>query len=297
MARSTPTIYQQLLAAKNAQSALNVITSASQVAIWNLWLWITAQSENIFEQYCDQFTANLETLILNAPAITPMWIVQMCKFFQYSASNPQVLQVNVSNTYPFVSLSYPNVNSLYNVVSQAACLNNGNNIIIIKVTGASAPLDGSPGTGGLMCQALISFLNTVLPPNIQYILVNDAADLIYIGAQIYYNASYSGVIQANVQSAITTYLQSIPFNGVVTLSALEEAILAVAGVNDIVLNNVAWRKATDPTPTGGPPPTNENNLVANNTIIARNYQTYAGYVVTETTSAYTITNSLSFIAS
>lgn len=296
MARSIPVIYQQLLAAKTAQTQLNSLNSNSQVSIWNLWLWITAVGQNLFEQLCDLFQTNMETLIANAPAITAQWIVQMCKYFQYNAANPQVLQVNVTDTYPFVTLSYPVLNSSYNQVTQAACVNNLNGQVIIKVTGASGPLDGiatnQAGFPGPIAQALISYLNLILPPNIQYLLINDNADLIYIQAQIYYNASYSGVIQANTQAAITAYLQSIPFNGVFTLSALEEAILGVAGVNDLIFFNVYWRTATD-----SPPPAAENKLVSNYTVAARNYQTYAGYVIPETQSGYTLSNSLTFIAS
>lgn len=298
MARSIPVIYNQLLQAKNAQSNLTQLNSNSQVSIWNLWLWITAVGQNLFEQLCDLFQTNMETLIANAPAITAQWVVAMCKYFQYSASNPQVAQVNVSDAYPFVTIGYPAVNTTYNVVTQAACVNNSNNQVIIKVTGASGPLDGSPGISGPVCTALISYLNEILPPNIGYLLVNDAADQIYINANIYYNAGYSGIIRTNVPAAITAYLQAIPFNGIFQLSDLEQAILNVPGVDDVVFINVYWRKGSDTAPSGGPPPTNEpNQLVHNQTLVARNYQTYAGYVITEQTSNYQVGQSLNYIAS
>src|ERR1700722_14272399 len=106
MARSIPVIYNQLLQAKNAQSNLSQLNSNSQVSIWNLWLWITAVGQNLFEQLCDLFQTNIETLIANAPVFTPQWIAQMCKNFQYSATNPQVVQVNVTDTYPYVTIGY-----------------------------------------------------------------------------------------------------------------------------------------------------------------------------------------------
>lgn len=293
MARSIPVIYNQLLAAKNAQTPLNVLTSSSQVSIWNLWLWITAVGQSLFEQLCDLFQSNMETLIANAPSLTSAWIVQLCKNFQYSSTSPQYLQMNVSNTYPFLYYSYPVVNPVLNVVSQASVTSNTNGQLLIKVAGAGpAPLDGAAGISGPQCVALISSLLVQLPVDTHFTLINNNADQILIDAQVFYNASYSGVIQANMQAAINAYLSSIPFNGVFTVSALEQAMLAVPGVTDLILNQVSWRQATDPAP-----PAAENNLVLANTVISRNYQSYAGYIVSETTAGYTLANTITYTAS
>lgn len=138
----------------------------------------------------------------------------------------------------------------------------------------------------------------------EYLLINDLADRLFIQAQVYYNASYSGVIQATMSTAINNYLSGLPFNGVVTISALEEAMLAVPGVTDVVLQNVYWRTDTQGNPSapyfgtppsGGPPPTNAyyfgQMLVNDYTLISRSYPTYAGYVETEQTGGYEITSS------
>ena len=293
MARSIPVIYQQLLTAKNTQTPLNSLNSNSQVSIWNLWLWITAVGQNLFEQLCDLFTANLETLIYNAPVFTPQWIVQMCKNFQYSATNPQVVQLNVSNTYPYLTITYPVVNTSLCPITQAAVVSNTNHELIIKVAGNREPISG------VAFAALPSYLSEILTPDTQYLLINDNPDLLFIRAQIFYNASYSGVIQASVQTAINNYLMSIPFNGVITVSDLEESVLAVAGVSDIILNDVYLRRATDAAPTGGAapstPPGNElNQLVKSNTLISRNAPTYAGYVIPETASGYTLNDFITY---
>ncbi len=310
MARSIPVIYQQLLAAKQAQSNLNDLSSSSQVSIWNLWLWITAVGQNLFEQLCDLFQTDIETLIANAPVFTPQWIAQMCKNFQYSATNPQVVQVTVADTYPYVTIGYPVVNSLLCPVTQAAVAvpSNANGQIVIKVTGATGPLDGAPGISGPICTALISYLDLILPPNVEYLLINDLADRLYIQAQVFYNASYSGVIQANMGTAINTYLSGLPFNGIFTVSALEEAMLAVPGVSDVMLQNIYWRTDAQGNPNapyfgtapgGGPPPTNSyytgQMLVSNYKVNTRNYQTYAGYIETEQTNMYAITSSITYL--
>jgi hypothetical protein len=288
MARSIPVIYNQLLQQKNTQTALNNLNSTSQVSIWNLWLWITAVGQNLFEQLCDLFQANIESQIANAPVFTPQWIVQMCKLFQYSASNPQYVQLNTSQSYPYLSISYPIVNSSLCPITQAAVVATTNKELLIKVASNSTPLSSAQIT------ALGSYLNEILTPDTHYTIMSLNADSVMIQAQVYYNASYSGVISASMNAAINTYLANIPFNGVFTVSDLETAMLNVTGVDDVVLQNIYWRTYTQGLsglPSGGPPPTNSyyagQILVSDYTLIYRNYQTYAGYVVAESTTGYT----------
>ncbi len=308
MARSIPVIYNQLLTAKNAQSNLSNLNSTSQVSKWNLWLWIIAVGQSILEQLQDANIAQMETNISNTPALTAQWIAQMCKNFQYSVSSPQTLQLTVTDTFPYVSISYPVINPFLCPVAQCSVTSNNNGQIIIKVATLSGsppalgPLDGTAGsTSGATCMALQSYLNTILPPNIHYVLINDNPDRLYIEANVFFNASYSGVVQVNMNSAINAYLAGIPFNGTVTVSALEEAMLAVPGVNDVVLNNVFWRQAIQTGLTGGPPPSNSfysaQLLVTGSMVRSRNYQTYAGYVIAEDTTGYTPADAVTYIPS
>ncbi len=145
MARSIPVIYNQLLEQKNSQLPLSDLNSTSQVSKWNLWLWITAAGQNLFEQLCDLFQANMEMQIANAPVFTPQWIVQMCKNFQYSLTTPQILQLNISDSYPYLTVNYPIIDKSLCPVAQAAVVFNNNGAIIIKVAkstlGILGPLD------------------------------------------------------------------------------------------------------------------------------------------------------------
>lgn len=292
MARPIALIYQQLLAQKNSDSNLSGLTSNSKVSIWGLWLWLMAAAQGIFEQLTDAFIANTETIVAYAPVMSLPWIAQICKVFQYSASNPQVINLNISNTYPFFTVGYPVIDTSLQVITQAAAINNNNSQIVIKVASNSSPLS-SP-----QLAALKSYLNNILSPDINYVIITLNADLLIVQGQVFFDAAYSGVIQANMNAAINAYLVSIPFNGIVTVSALEEAMLAVSGVKDVVLQNIYWRKSTDPSPSGGIPPSNNPNspLVKNEQLMNRNYQTYAGYVIIETTSGYTLNDTITYTA-
>lgn len=283
MARPTAVIYQQLLAAKNAQSQLNTANSNSQVAKWNLWLWITAICQNLFEQLSDLLVSQIESSIANAIVFTCAWWVTWLKYFQYSAVNPQVIEVGSDG-----SLSYPVVNPTLNVISQAAVVPVSNRSILIKIATGSPP---SQITDSGTLAAINSFISNSMIPGTQYTLIAAAADRLLFYATIYFSGAYSGVIVANVQAAITNYLLAIPFNGTLTLSDIIETILNVPGVNDVVLNNISSRQATQ-----AAPPTPGIQLVTNNDLIVRNYQTYAGYIIPEDTAGYTLVQTLTFIA-
>lgn len=291
MARSIPVIYNQLLQAKNAQSNLSGLNSNSQVSIWNLWLWITAAGQSLFEQLCDLFQSNMETLIVNAPVFSPQWIAQMCKNFQYSASNPQYLQVTVSNTYPYVTINYPVVNNTLCPITQAAITTINNRSVLIKVAAGTypsiAPLDGSPGVTGPICTALTSYLKILMPPGTQWSILNVNADQVFIQSNVYVNGSYMGTVKANMNTAINNFFAAIPFNGTFEVSQLMEAMLAVQGVTDVILNNVQVRTATTAFGAG-------TSLVLNNALVNRNWATFAGYAIPETTAGKTLNDQITY---
>lgn len=291
MARSIPVIYNQLLQQKASQTALNSLNSTSQVSKWNLWLWITAVSQNLFEQLCDLFQANIEAQIVNAPVYTPQWIVSKLLQFQYSETSPQVVLDTTNFT-----INYPTVNPSLQIISQAAVQINASRTITLLV--ASGP-PGSmvPTFSGILDPkylALQSYVNTWMIPGTQYSLVSLGPDVVYVQAQVWYDASYSGVIQDNMESAINNFLAAIPFDGTFTVSGLEEAMLNVGGVEDVWLNNV-WVQ-TNAEWTTNPPPdwTYGTYLVQGNNVVTRYWQTYSGYAVAETTSGYTLSDSITY---
>ena len=249
MARSIPVIYNQLLQQKAAQTNLGDLTSNSQVSKWSLWLWITAVSQNLFEQLCDLFQANIEKAIANAPVYTPQWIVAKIKQFQYSTDVAQLVVLDTTN----FTINYPTVNPTYQIISQAAVEINSSRSITIKVAGGSPLSPVFAGTDDPIYHALVSYINAWMIPGTQYTLVSFSPDIVYIQASVWYDASFSGVIQGNMKSTINNFLTSIPFDGKFTVSGLEEAMLNVDGVEDVVLNNI-WVQTNAEYSDSVPPP-------------------------------------------
>lgn len=283
MARTTDEIESQILDNVAADTTLGpLLTSSSKRAIYRLWAFIQATAIEMHEQLIDIFTANVESVAAMAAPSTANWLQNQILNFQYSPTNPQIIQlVNFAPQYPVVDPTLL-------IISRCSVTTSLSNQVVLKVATGNPPGPlSSP-----QIAALTAFLN---PPNgigvagINYIIQSLAADQIYIQANIFYQGQYSSVIQVNVIAAITAYLAAIPFNGVVKLSDLEGAVKAVAGVNDVVFQNVSARAASVGFGSGTP-------LVVNQNEMSRIYATVAGYIVGETTGGQDLPNTLTFTA-
>jgi hypothetical protein len=279
MSRTIAEIKAQILAEKANQPGLSGLTSTSQVSIFNLWAYVQAVAISIQEGLWDLFKTNLEAEIAKAPTGTETWLSDQIYKFQYDATTPQIIYLD-SNYTP----QYPVVNPNYRIITRASVKTLLSRIVSVKVAKSNPPVE-------LTTQELNSlkgYLDTINFAGVQYIANSYPSDKLMVGATIYYDGQYSSTITADTTTAINNYLQTLPFDGFVKLSKLEDAIQSVVGVNDVVLNNIALR--ADSVPFSG-----TVYLLQNNTEIYRQYPMYSGYAVLENTSGHTITDTLTFV--
>ena len=265
MARSISVIKQQLLDAKNAEAALAGLTSTSQVSIWNAQLRVQATVINLFEQLQDIFKAEIEAIADATAPSTPSWVQDRVFKFQYDAADPQIIQL-----VDFVP-AYPVVDATKRIVTRCSVKTDDNKQVNVKVAKSEPPAVLSTAEAN----ALKSYLDHIMPAGVSVNLVNLVSDKLYVEADIYYDGQYASIISDNVITAMKAFLAAIPFDGIMKLSSLTDAIQDVAGVNDVVLKNVKARRddvlfasATD--------------LVLNYDVITRSWDAYAGYIVEET---------------
>ena len=280
MARQISEIQQQMLDNIAGDSVLgSLLTSTSRRAIYRLFTYIVAVAINALEQLIDIFTANVESIAAAAAPATPAWLQSQILKFQYSTTNPQVVQL--INFAP----AYPVVDETLRIITRCSVTTNLSNNVLIKVATGEPPaaLDNS------QLAALQSYVNEIGIAGVIYNVTSEASDKLYVQANVYYQGQYSAVIKANVVAAIGTFLASIPFNGQMKISDLEDAITGVEGVNDVVLVNVKARSNATPFASG-------SYLVQNQLTIGRLWSTIAGYMVGETTNGQTLNDSLNFIA-
>lgn len=281
MARTIAQIKQQLLDAKNAQAKLSTLNSPSQVSYWNLWLFVQAVAISFFEQILDLYKLALEAIAAAAPVGTPIWVKARVLLFQYDASNPQILGFDTTT----FTVSYPVVDATKKIITQCSVLTDNNRIVNIKVAKSSPP----QALSAPELSALTSYCNVFKFAGVENEVISLPPDQVKIGARVYYDGQYSAVIQAAVITALNNYLAGIPFDGAIKVSGIEDAIQAVLGVNDVIIDDIVARD--DATPYGG-----GTILVQSSQVLIRIYNTVAGYIVGETTAGQTFADTITLIA-
>ncbi len=280
MARPIAEIQTQILDNIAADSVLgSLLTSTSKRAIYRNFAYIIAVAINALEQLIDIFTANVESIAAKAAPATPAWLQDQIFKFQYSATNPQVIQL-----IDFAP-AYPVPDTTLQIITRCSVTTNLSNSVIIKVAKGDTP---GPLTSDEL-SALQDYINTIGIAGVVYTATSNDSDKLYVQANVYYKGQYSAVIQANVIAAIESFLSAIPFNGQAKVTDLENAIRNVDGVNDVVLVNVKARANSTAFASG-------SYLVQNQQVIGRLWNTVAGYIVGETDSGNTLADSLNFIA-
>lgn len=234
----------------------NPITPSKTSAI-GLIISIVAWSINFLEQIMDTFTGEVESIIAAGIPETEEWIRQQAFNFQYSATNPQVIQLN-----PDFSISYPVVDPSLRIINNCAVVGDGNGGVKIKVTSNAGLLTGPQSA------AFASYLDAILGGDINYSVINANPDTLDIFGTVYYNGQYAGNIVATVTAAVNAYLTSLGFNGIVKLSDLIDTIRTTPGVTDFQPSDVYA------SPFGGTP----QYLVKASNIQTREYQTNSGQI-------------------
>jgi hypothetical protein len=276
MARTVAQIKQSMLDAKNAETALNGLTSTSQTAKWNLYFFIVASCIAIFEQLQDLFKSDLETIAATVAPSTPQWTRNKVLKFQTG----DVAELNTST---FV-IEYPVINEANRILTRCAVVTAPNRTVLIKVAKNEPPV---PVSSGELAE-LNTYIGTFNPAGIAYIIINANSDKMEVAADIYYNGQYANVIEANVTTALETYMANLPFNGTISTQAVVDAMQGAEGVVTVSLSRILVRLNTAAYGTG-----TLFNLFTG--IDGVNYQTYSGYVEEETTSSHTFADTLNYI--
>lgn len=280
-ARTQEEIKQLMDDLQAAETALASLTNTSQTAEFELWKDLMAEISAIEEQLWDIKEDELNTKILLAAPATPIWIKDKVEKFQYSATNPQVLQILPPSFAPAYSI----VDETLRIITRCAVKTTGNNTMQVKVAKSDPPTVLST----LEASSLTGYVAAIIPPGIVFSIINVAADKLYIDADIYYNGQYASTISDDVISSINAYLESLPADGVVEIAELQNAIHDTPGVTDVKINTVKARK--------------DATVFASATIVydlttgvnLRVWPTYSASIVEEDTVGQTFTDSLTFI--
>ena len=286
MARSINQISTEIINNIKADPVLkNQLTSTSSKSIFKLLADSVATEINLFEQYLETFTTTNLDYLNKSITGTIFYIYNKVLLFQY---NDQI--VIDKTTYQF---SYPVVNTSKRIITLCTLQRDFNSTLIINI----AKTNGNSYTqlnSDELTQAT-TYINQIIPISVtQPLIQSSLSDKIYIKGTIKYNGTLYTLdqIQTAVINNINTYINGIPqkfipSNGILNLYSLLDSIRTTDGVIDIIPVEIGCRK--DSTSF-----TDRTILISNSTINQTSYTFYSGYGETETTTGYTIQDSLTF---
>jgi hypothetical protein len=286
MARSISEIQSQIedyIVLNFATVSITIDTTQwSKRNILRLIAFCIATGIGVLEQLMDVFKTEIEDVVSTAAAASFLWVQAKMFQFQYSATDPQIVQI------VDVVPNYPTIDETLRVITACSVKKDLSNNVNIKVA------TGNPlaALNSDQLSASQSYINTIGVAGINYVVSSIVADKIFIQADIWFKGEFSTVIAANVISALNSFLSNLSitnFDGGIKVTDIENCILNVEGVTDVLLKNVSCRADSVAFGSG-------ESLVLNQAVLIRLYNLVAGYAVQETTASNTFADTLNFIA-
>jgi len=247
--RTIQVIYDEIIAEKEAQTELNALqpaiddsqtllsdlTSTSKVALWRLWAWITAVAINVHENIYALFEAEIELRAAEIPTGTPLWYHAQGLLFQFGDSL----------TWTGTQYVYDPVTPANRVVKLLAIVDQG---FIVRFKAAKLDGGGLPVTlSGPELSAFDGYVNQIIFAGTAVQVTSDNGD----DLRVDYFIRYDPLVMAPdgslledpatfpVIDAINGKIQALPFDGVLSLMQLTDAIQLASGVVDVTLNEAA----------------------------------------------------------
>lgn len=232
MARSIQTIFNAIIASKEANSALDGLDTTSVTSVYRQWAWITATVHYVIETMLDLFRVEMQVMLANLKPGSLLWYQAMCKAFQLG---DDLSWINGQWAYALIDPAKQ-------IIAQCS-VSEGERGLVIKIAKLSGaewvPLDAGE------LAAFTSYVSKMKFAGTKVVIVNSAANLLKISATVYYNPlvlNQNGELIAGgskpIVDAISQYLGALPFNGRLMITALTDAIQAASGVEDLQLTNV-----------------------------------------------------------
>lgn len=246
MARTIAEIYDEIITEKQNQAALNGLqpaiddsqtllddlTTTSKVAIWRLWAFITAVAINVHENIFDLHKAEINARALEIPTGTPIWYYEQSLLFQYGDTL----------TWNGTQYVYSVITPANRVVKLVAVVDIG-----FQVRIKAAKLDGNGDPIPLSAAELSAFEGYIL--KIKFAgTATSVTSAVADDLKVDYFLKYDPLILAPngsrlddpsvfpVEDAVKDYAAGLPFNGVLSLAEMTDAVQAVEGVLDVTLN-------------------------------------------------------------
>ena len=233
----------------------------SAVSFESILFGIVASAAYVLESLFDIFRQDVDKKIATAVLSTVPWYHKIA--LQYQHGDPLVLDDNT------MQYGYETISPDKQVVKYAACRDKGGYVYILA---AGADANGRPERlPDSILTPFKQYMNDLKPAGVPIDIYSSDPDSI----RIYMNVQYDPLVMNEdgslieepsvypVEEAITQYLYGIEYGGVFNKTKLVDAVQNTAGVQDLALQYVEVRSASD----------NADNY---NGVHSNNYESFGG---------------------
>lgn len=231
MARTTEAIFADLLAKKEADANLAVLSSTSKTAVWRLWLYITAYAIWSLETLFDVHRTEVNSILSELKPHTARWYRNKALAFQYGFD--LYPDTDVFNNVGYTQEQIDNSKMIkYAAVTEAV----NESRLIVKIATEDGNSELAP-IGEPEKESFDAYIDEIRDAGVKVTVINYLPDVLRLHIKIYYDPlvlTSSGVSiltgKKPVEIALKEFMKELPFNGELILSALVDKLQQTEGV-------------------------------------------------------------------
>lgn len=246
MARSIQDIQQEMLRAKENEPALAELNSTSKVAVWRLWIYITAFVIHTLERIFDQHRKEVAEALSEQKPHTPRWYRNMALAFQYGFD-----LIPDTDKFNNTGKTEDEIENSKIVKYSAVTESETESRLIVKIATEQGGELQPISTG--QKASFDAYMQEIRDAGVKITTINYLPDILKLQMEIYRdplvldeNGMSIRTGEKPVEKAIKEYLKNLPFDGELVLAHLVDALQKVEGVRipHIILAESKWIDAS-----------------------------------------------------
>jgi len=206
------------------RALLDELNSKSAVAIWRLWCFVIASKLTIQQRMFDQTKVEIQAIVEKGATINNAWLVDIAYDFQYGDTLSSIIGIDGKKR-----LLYQTKDDSKKVIKAASWSKTANGVTLLKVAGESSgelvvlPID--------QLNAFKEYIDIMQPCGCNIIVSTSEGDVMLMDCDFYYNPliGTAAYFENAVKEAVKAKMKALPFAGVLTREAIEDAISNVYG--------------------------------------------------------------------
>lgn len=246
MARSIQDIQAEMLRAKENEPALAELNSTSKVAVWRLWIYITAFVIHTLERIFDQHRKEVAEALSEQKPHTPRWYRNMALAFQYGFD-----LIPDTDKFNNTGKTEDEIENSKIVKYSAVTESETESRLIVKIATEQGGELQPISTG--QKASFDAYMQEIRDAGVKITTINYLPDILKLQMEIYRdplvldeNGMSIRTGEKPVEKAIKEYLKNLPFDGELVLAHLVDALQKVEGVRipHIILAESKWIDAS-----------------------------------------------------